>query len=78
MWSTPRSKSVLRMLGFDRPRSVPGFASSTRVQTKARWEVRDDIHEAFLTLGCALICWRRLAQLQPQSRLSKVALKPWS
>lgn len=24
-----------------------------------RWEIRDDIHEAFLTLGCALICWRR-------------------
>ncbi|MET9507824.1 transposase [Streptomyces flavidovirens] len=24
------------------------------------WEMRDDIHEAFLTLGCALICWRRL------------------
>ncbi len=23
------------------------------------WEIRDDIHEAFLTLGCALICWRR-------------------
>jgi hypothetical protein len=21
---------------------------------------RDDIHEAFLTLGCAIICWRRL------------------
>jgi hypothetical protein len=25
-----------------------------------RWEVRDDIHEAFLTLGCAVICSRRL------------------
>jgi hypothetical protein len=25
-----------------------------------RWEIRDDIHEAFLTLGCAIICWRRL------------------
>ena len=24
------------------------------------WEIRDDIHEAFRTLGCALICWRRL------------------
>ncbi|MEU2760892.1 IS5 family transposase [Streptomyces sp. NPDC006906] len=24
------------------------------------WELRDDIHEAFLTLGCALLCWRRL------------------
>ncbi|MGW2559436.1 transposase [Streptomyces sp. NPDC001514] len=27
-----------------------------------RWEIRDDIHEA-LTLGCALICWRRLKSL---------------
>lgn len=30
---------------------------------RIRWEIRDDIHEAFLTLGCALICWRRLAKL---------------
>jgi len=27
---------------------------------RIRWEMRDDIHEAFLTLGCALTCWRRL------------------
>jgi hypothetical protein len=27
---------------------------------RIRWEIRDDIHEAFLTLGCARICWRRL------------------
>ncbi|WP_424642632.1 transposase [Embleya sp. AB8] len=27
---------------------------------RIRWEVRDDIHEAFRTLGCALICRRRL------------------
>ena len=25
---------------------------------KARYERRDDIHQAFLELGCALICWR--------------------
>ncbi|MFF9770966.1 IS5 family transposase [Streptomyces sp. NPDC014636] len=30
---------------------------------RIRWEIRDDIHEAFLTLGCALICWRRLHAL---------------
>lgn len=24
------------------------------------WKIRDDLHEAFLALGCALICWRRL------------------
>ena len=27
---------------------------------RIRWEVRDDIHEAFMTIGCAIICWRRL------------------
>jgi hypothetical protein len=27
---------------------------------RIRWEIRDDIHEAFLALGCAVICWRRL------------------
>ncbi|MDH6573538.1 transposase [Streptomyces sp. SAI-117] len=33
---------------------------------RIRWEIRDDIHEAFLTLGsvgCALICRRRLRSL---------------
>jgi hypothetical protein len=24
------------------------------------WEIRDDIHHAFVTRGCAVICWRRL------------------
>jgi hypothetical protein len=28
-----------------------------------RYECRADIHEAFLSLACCLICWRRLAQL---------------
>ncbi|MBC9003661.1 hypothetical protein H9X94_17045 [Micromonospora aurantiaca] len=27
---------------------------------RIRWDIRDDIHEAFLTLACAIICWRRL------------------
>ncbi|GAX58694.1 IS5 family transposase [Streptomyces olivochromogenes] len=31
---------------------------------RIRWEIRDDLHEAFLTLGCAIICWRRLAAVQ--------------
>ncbi|GHG05236.1 hypothetical protein GCM10017667_40040 [Streptomyces filamentosus] len=29
---------------------------------RIRWEICDNIHEAFLTLGCALISWRRLSQ----------------
>lgn len=27
---------------------------------RIRWEIRADIHQVFLTLGCAIICWRRL------------------
>jgi transposase len=27
---------------------------------RIRWERRPEIHHAFLTLGCALICWRFL------------------
>jgi hypothetical protein len=30
-----------------------------------RWEIRDDIREAFLSLACAIICWRRLRSLSP-------------
>jgi IS5 family transposase len=30
---------------------------------KVRYERRDDIHQAFLDLGCALICWRYVEQL---------------
>lgn len=29
---------------------------------KVRYERRADLHQAFLTLGCALICWTALAQ----------------
>jgi transposase len=27
-----------------------------------RWERRDDLYLAFLTLGCAIVCWRRLVR----------------
>jgi hypothetical protein len=27
---------------------------------RIRWEIRDDSHDAFVALGCAIICWRRL------------------
>jgi transposase len=29
-----------------------------------RWEIRDDIHRAFVLLGCAVIRWRRLTKLR--------------
>lgn len=25
---------------------------------RVRWEIREDIHHAFLRLACAIICWR--------------------
>ena len=30
---------------------------------RIRWEIRDNIHEAFLSLACGIICWRRLKNL---------------
>lgn len=30
---------------------------------RVRWEIRDDIHEAFLRLACAIICFRRMLNL---------------
>jgi transposase len=29
---------------------------------RVRYEKRDDIHQAFLIIGCSLICWRRITQ----------------
>ena len=29
---------------------------------RVRYEKRDDIHEAFLTLACAMTCWNRIKQ----------------
>jgi Putative transposase of IS4/5 family (DUF4096) len=45
----------------------PGFGSGmTRWRRLRDWneagawkKIRDDIHNAFITLGCAIICWRR-------------------
>jgi transposase len=27
---------------------------------RTRFDRRDDVHEAFLSIGCSMICWRRL------------------
>ena len=29
---------------------------------RVRYEKRDDIHKAFLIIGCFLICWRRIME----------------
>ena len=39
---------------------------------RIRWEIRDDIHEAFLSLACAIICWRRLASASLREECSEV------
>jgi hypothetical protein len=31
---------------------------------RVRYEKRDDIHDAFLSIGCFLICWRRIQQIK--------------
>ena len=38
----------------------PAGVSASREE---RREIRDDIHEAFLTVASAIICWRRLRNL---------------
>ena len=30
---------------------------------RTRFDKRDDIHEAFMVMGCAMICWRRFHNL---------------
>jgi hypothetical protein len=39
------------------------FVLKTGIQLRTRFDKRDDEHEAFMTLGCAMICWRRLHSL---------------
>jgi transposase len=31
---------------------------------RVRYEKRPDIHDAFLTLACAMICWRKLQRIK--------------
>jgi transposase len=37
---------------------------------RVRYEKRADIHEVFLSLGCALICWHFLSRLGGGSKLA--------
>ena len=41
---------------------------------RIRWEIRDDIHEALLSLAAALICWRLLATTHPRILLGVLVL----
>ncbi|MFE4869912.1 transposase [Streptomyces sp. NPDC056682] len=33
-----------------------------------RWERRRELHDSFVSLGCILICWRRLKKAGPHPR----------
>ncbi|MFF5475899.1 IS5 family transposase [Streptomyces sp. NPDC012935] len=37
-----------------------------------RWERRLELHDAFLSLACSLICWRRLKKAGPQDRVTRL------
>ena len=36
---------------------------------RIRWEIRNGIREAFLSLARGIICWRRLAGMPPVSKV---------
>ena len=56
---------ALRALAFmlDAARLVAAAKAAGSGRLRIRWEIRDDIHEAFLSLACSIICWRRLTNL---------------
>lgn len=37
-----------------------------------RWERRLEPHDAFLSLACSLICWRRLKNAGSQDRVTRL------
>jgi hypothetical protein len=39
---------------------------------RTRWEIRNDIHGAFLRLACSVICFRRLLNLQLSTVIRKL------
>jgi hypothetical protein len=59
-----RAKGVEHGSGLGKHRDVVErtIALLHSCRLRIRWEIRDDIHEAFLSLAAALICWRRLTR----------------
>lgn len=56
-------KGTLKIKGLGKLRYVveQTFALLYQLQRLAvRWERRTELHDAFVSLACALICWRRL------------------
>jgi len=59
------SRSATPNLGSGLRAMAPGGRTDLRLAEsipalRVRYEKRADIHEAFLSFGCALICWRFL------------------
>ena len=51
-------KAVYLITGGDRPKIARALQ-----RLRTRFDKRDDIHQAFLTLAEVVICWRRLGSL---------------
>lgn len=61
MYAARATSSAAAGLGVHRWAAGQGFALVPAAAL--RWQIRDDIHEAFLDLACGIICWRRLTSL---------------
>lgn len=79
-WASTSSRPMRpRHQGIHGARRVSALSEQTIAllhwfgRLRIRWDIRDDIHEAFLKLACSLICWRRL---QPHSVRSSKATGP--
>jgi uncharacterized protein YbjT (DUF2867 family) len=60
-WTGLAGSGRMALLGVYRWVVEQGFALLHWFRRlRIRWEIRDDIHEAFLRFACAIICWRRL------------------
>jgi hypothetical protein len=44
---------------------------------RIRWEIRDDIHHALVTLGCAVICRRRLRTVLGREKGQTMRPRGW-
>jgi hypothetical protein len=62
--SYPHGMSCPRSACRPAPRPVTGPGDADAVEQvprlRIRWEIREGIHEAFMSLACPIICYRRL------------------
>ncbi|MFD8382284.1 transposase [Streptomyces sp. NPDC059679] len=71
----PNIKGLGRLLpqalGFARAGETPSVVEQTFAllhqfkRLAVRWERRTELHDAFVSLACGLICWRRLQKTCP-------------